>query len=88
MGVGERGELGEAGAGDGRGGEGGGVAGLGGDLGDGGGGGGRGGIPWRLGRRWFSSWRDWGRATGRTRGGPPGAQVDGHIDPGVAILTV
>ena len=65
---------------------GGGVAGLGGDLGSSGGGGGVG-NPWRLGRCRFSWW-DWGRATGRTRGEPPGAQVNRHVDPGVAILTV
>ena len=88
LGVGERGELGETGAG---GGEGGGVVVLlvwveiwelvavGGE----------GGIPWMLGRCRFSSWREGGRAIGRTwGGGPPETQVDRHVDPGVAILAV
>ena len=48
---------------------------------------GEGGIPWRLGRCRFSSWREGGKAIGRTWGGPPGTQVDRHVDPGVAILT-
>ena len=46
-----------------------------------------GGIPWRLGRCGISSWREGGRAIARTWGGPPGTQVDRHVDPGVAILT-
>ena len=29
-----------------------------------------------------------GEGHGEDEGGPPGAQVDGHIDPGVAILTL
>ena len=90
LGVGDRGELGETGAGGGEGGGGGGVAGLGGDLGDGGGGGGVGGGGDSL-----EAWEEMvffleglGEGHREDEGGPPGAQVDGHIDPGMAILTV
>ena len=67
---------------------GGGVAGLGGDLGAGGGGGGGGDS--------LEAWEEMvffleGFGEGHREdegGGPPGAQVDRHIDPGMAILTV